>query len=309
MSEDKKNKVGFFARLREGVQKTRERIADAMTGLLSGGEIDEDFYDDLEAALLSADVGVKTATGVVEELRAAVREKRLRSADEVRACLRDALMRRMEGEPFTLNPPAVLLIVGVNGVGKTTSIGKLAAHYRQSGLSVLIAAADTFRAAAAEQLSVWAQRADAPLVRHAEGSDPAAVVFDAIASGKARGSDLIIVDTAGRLHNKAHLMEELRKIRRVIEREHPGADIKSLLVMDATTGQNGLNQAEVFLDAVGLDGIILTKLDGTAKGGVAIAVRDALKLPDEPGAKPAGAAVITVRQNSIPQACPRSRDK
>ena len=279
MSEEKKNKVGLFARLREGMQKTRNRISDALTSVASGGEIDDDFYDDLEAAMISADVGATISADVVEHLRGQVRSLHLRTADDVRDCLKKELVGRMDGDPFTFSSPCVLLVVGVNGVGKTTSIGKLANHYRESGLSVLVAAADTFRAAAAEQLSVWTQRAGVPLIRHEEGSDPAAVVYDAIASGKARKADLIIVDTAGRLHNKAHLMEELKKIRRVIDREHPGAQIKTLLVMDATTGQNGLNQAEVFAGAVGLDGIILTKLDGTAKGGVAVAVRASLNLP------------------------------
>ncbi len=277
--EDKQNKGGFFSRLREGMAKTRDRISDVFTGVLSGGEIDDDFYDELEAAMISADMGARTAASVVEDLRAQVREKKLRSAADVRARLKEELAARMSGEAFSVASPCVLLIVGVNGVGKTTSIGKLADYYKGQGLSVLIAAADTFRAAAAEQLAVWAQRAGAPLIRHEEGSDPAAVVFDAIASGKARKVDLIIVDTAGRLHNKAHLMEELKKIRRVIEREHPDAQVKTLLVMDATTGQNGLNQAEVFAGSVGLDGIILTKLDGTAKGGVAVAVRESLGLP------------------------------
>jgi fused signal recognition particle receptor len=277
MAEEKKG--GFFSRLREGMQKTRDRIADALTQVASGGAIDDDFYDDLEGALIAADVGVRTSGDVVEALRAQVREKKLRTAVDVRTCLKALLAERMGGAPFSVKSACVLLIVGVNGVGKTTSIGKLAHHYAGEGKKVLIAAADTFRAAAAEQLSVWAERAGVPLVRHTEGSDPAAVVFDAIASGKARGCDMIIVDTAGRLHNKAHLMEELKKIRRVIDREYPDAQIKCLLVLDATTGQNGLNQAEVFTGADGLDGIILTKLDGTAKGGIAIAVRETLGLP------------------------------
>lgn len=278
MSEEKKG--GFFSKLKEGMKKTRDQIGQAIGNVFAGGgQIDDDFYDDVEAAMISADMGVNVATSVVEELRKRVRKDHLKTEDEVRQALREELSGRMAAEPFSIGHPGVILVVGVNGVGKTTSIGKLAAYYKESGQKVLVAAADTFRAAAAEQLAVWAQRADVDLIRHEEGSDPAAVVFDSLNAAKARKSELVIVDTAGRLHNKAHLMEELKKIRRVIDREYPDAQVKTLLVLDATTGQNGLNQAQMFKEAVGLDGIVLTKLDGTAKGGVAVAVQATMNLP------------------------------
>ncbi len=274
-------KKGFFSRLKESLSKTQQSISGKMEQLFKNTrEIDDEFYEELESILLQADIGVKMTTAVLDELKSAVKKQHIKEADKAREIIREAMIARIAApEPFVPGKTAVLLIVGVNGVGKTTMIGKLAAMYKKAGRKPLIAAADTFRAAAAEQLSIWAERADVPIIKHGEGADPAAVVFDAISGARARGCDLILVDTAGRLQNKTHLMEELKKIHRVIAREAADADIRSLLVMDATTGQNGLVQAKVFTDAVSLDGIIITKLDGTAKGGVAIAVKEELSLP------------------------------
>ncbi len=278
MSEEKKQ--GLFARLRSGMQKTRDsltRAIDQLTGYYK--ELDDDFYDDLEAVLIGADIGAKTTADIIEELKQEAVARRIGDPAAVKELLRELLKKRMESDPFAPKLPAVVLIVGVNGVGKTTQIGKLAMMYKAQGLRVLLAAADTFRAAAAEQLTIWAQRADVPIVTHQEGADPAAVVFDAMSAAKARQIDLVLVDTAGRLHNKAHLMEELKKMRRVIEREKGDFSLYTLLVLDGTTGQNGVSQARVFKEATDLDGLILTKLDGTAKGGVVLSVRAELGLP------------------------------
>ena len=277
---EKKDKKGLFARLREGMTKTRESITHAIDQLVGVyKELDDDFYDELEMVLISADVGVKTTEKIIERLKVEVRARREGNPENVRGILKEIVADMMASEPFAPKSPAVVLVVGVNGVGKTTTIGKLGCHFKEQGKSVILAAADTFRAAAAEQLTIWAERAGVPIVAHGEGADPAAVVFDAVASAKAKKADLLIVDTAGRLHNKAHLMEELKKIRRVIDRDFPEAEVHVLLVLDGTTGQNGVTQARVFRDAVQLSGIVLTKLDGTAKGGVVVSIKEELQLP------------------------------
>ncbi len=272
-------KQGFFEKLKKGLSKTGGGI---FMGLFAGEErIDADFYDALEEAMIIADMGMETTQTLLERLRAAVSAQKLRTQSEAREVLAEILADCMRPEQAFLpkGEPAVLLIVGVNGVGKTTSIGKMAAYFKTEGRSPMMAAADTFRAAAAEQLSVWAERAGVPIVKHGEGADPAAVVFDAIASFKAKGCDLLLCDTAGRLHNKKNLMSELEKIRRVIGRELPGVHTEVLLVLDATTGQNAIAQARVFGESAGLTGVVLTKLDGTAKGGMTVAIKEELGLP------------------------------
>jgi fused signal recognition particle receptor len=272
-------KQGFFEKLKKGLSKTGGGL---FTSLFSGDErIDADFYDELEEAMIVADMGMATAGTLLEALKNAVSEQKLKTRTEAREVLAGILAGCMRPERAFLpeGEPAVLLIVGVNGVGKTTSIGKMAAHYKSEGRKPMMAAADTFRAAAAEQLSVWAERAGVPIIKHGEGADPAAVVFDAIASFKAKGCDLLLCDTAGRLHNKKNLMSELEKIRRVIARELPGMHTEVLLVLDATTGQNAIAQARVFGESAGLTGVVLTKLDGTAKGGMTVAIKQELGLP------------------------------
>ena len=279
MSE-KKERKGLFARLKEGMTKTRESITHAIDQLVGVyKELDDDFYDELEMVLISADVGVKTTEKIIEKLKEEVRARREGNPENVRGILKEIVAEMMDSAPFEPKKPSVVLVVGVNGVGKTTTIGKLGCHFKEEGKNVILAAADTFRAAATEQLTIWAERAGVPIVAHGEGADPAAVVFDAVASAKAKKADLLIVDTAGRLHNKAHLMEELKKIRRVIDRDFPEAEVHVLLVLDGTTGQNGVTQARVFRDAVQLSGIVLTKLDGTAKGGVVVSIKEELQLP------------------------------
>lgn len=272
-------KQGFFEKLKKGLSKTGGGL---FASLFSGDErIDADFYDELEEAMIVADMGMATAGTLLEALKNAVSEQKLKTRTEAREVLAGILAGCMRPERAFLpeGEPAVLLIVGVNGVGKTTSIGKMAAHYKSEGRNPMMAAADTFRAAAAEQLSVWAERAGVPIIKHGEGADPAAVVFDAIASFKAKGCDLLLCDTAGRLHNKKNLMSELEKIRRVIARELPGMHTEVLLVLDATTGQNAIAQARVFGESAGLTGVVLTKLDGTAKGGMTVAIKQELGLP------------------------------
>ena len=279
MSEVKEKK-GLFARLKAGMSKTRESIThaiDTLTGVYK--ELDDDFYDELEMILISADVGVATTEKIIEKLKEEVRARREGNPENVKGILKEIVADMMDAEPFDPTSPTVVLVVGVNGVGKTTTIGKLGCYYKEQGKNVILAAADTFRAAATEQLTIWAQRAGVPIVAHGEGADPAAVVFDAVASATAKKADLLIVDTAGRLHNKTHLMEELKKIRRVIDRDFPEATVHVFMVLDGTTGQNGVSQARLFRDAVDVDGIILTKLDGTAKGGVVISIQEELKLP------------------------------
>ena len=278
MTEERKK--GFFARLKEGLQRTRDTLAGRVDELVgSTREIDEDFYEELTDILIMADIGMKTADEAIAELKRRVAAEKTRSADRAREILKDILKEKMNMPRPPLKWPMVMLIAGVNGVGKTTTIGKLALRFKDAQHTVMLAAADTFRAAAADQLEIWARRADVPLVRRDEGTDPAAVVYDAVQSAKGRGADLLIVDTAGRLHNKKNLMEELRKMSRIIEREYPQAQVRTLLVIDATTGQNGLSQAREFNDVADITGIVLTKLDGTAKGGIAVAIRDALNVP------------------------------
>ena len=279
--------MGFFDKIFGGLSKTRSNMAE-LEELFQGYQPDsEDFYEELEELLVLADVGAATAQRVDYLMRRATWEKRFRKGDEAREGLIEVLSGLLNVGDAGLKldtRPSVILMVGVNGVGKTTTIGKLARQLREQGKKVLLCAGDTFRAAAAEQLAVWAERAGAELVRHEEGSDPAAVVYDGICAAKARGSDVIIIDTAGRLHNKQNLMNELAKIRRIIDRELPEADVETLMVLDATTGQNGLLQAKQFLETAGLTGIVLTKLDGTAKGGIVFAIANELKLPVKYGA-------------------------
>ena len=272
--------MGLFDKIKKGLQKTRNAFSGRMDELVENyKELDDDFYEDLTDILIMADVGVPTAELAVNRLKEKCKAEKIGNPEKARDALKDILVDILWAEPMKLTSPMVILIIGINGVGKTTSIGKLASRLKAMGRRVIICAGDTFRAAAADQLTVWADRADVPIIKHREGADPAAVVFDGISAGKARGTDVIIIDTAGRLHNKAHLMEELRKISRVVEREYPEAALSALLVIDATTGQNGMAQAKVFSEVSNLEGIILTKLDGTAKGGIAIAIRHELGLP------------------------------
>ena len=278
--EEKPKKKGFFAKLTAGLSKTRGGF---LSGVFGGHDrIDEDFYEELEEAMILADMGMETTGDIMDSLRSTVKEKKLRTPDEAREALVSIIADKMRPDTeFATDTQkrSIILIVGVNGVGKTTSIGKLCAYYKGLGKTVMMAAADTFRAAAAEQLTEWSKRAGVPIVKHGEGADPAAVVFDAMASFNAKNFDLLICDTAGRLHNKKNLMDELAKIRRVIEREMPDMPIETLLVLDATTGQNAILQAKAFSESAKLTGLIITKLDGTAKGGVAVAVKDELGLP------------------------------
>ncbi len=272
--------MGLFDKIKKGLSKTRNAFSGRMDELVENyRELDDDFFEDLTDILIMADVGVPTAELAVNRLREQVKAEKIGNPEKAREALKKILVDILWAEPMQLNSPMVLLIIGVNGVGKTTSIGKLASRMKVLGRRVIICAGDTFRAAAADQLTVWAERADVPIIKHQEGADPAAVVFDGIQAAKGRHADILLVDTAGRLHNKAHLMEELRKISRVVEREYPQAALGALLVIDATTGQNGLAQAKVFSEVANLQGIVLTKLDGTAKGGIAIAIRNELGLP------------------------------
>ncbi len=272
--------MGFFDKIKNGLKKTRDLFTGRMDELVENyKELDDDFYEDLTDILIMADVGVKTTEMAVNRLREKCKAEKIGDPARAREALKDILVDILSAEPMKLESPMVLLIIGVNGVGKTTSIGKLASRMKTMGRRVIICAADTFRAAAAEQLTVWAQRADVPIVKQKEGADPAAVVYDGIQAAKGRHADILLVDTAGRLHNKAHLMEELKKISRVVERDFPEAVVKALLVIDATTGQNGLAQAKTFGEVANLDGIVLTKLDGTAKGGIAVAIRSEMGLP------------------------------
>ena len=272
--------MGLFAKLREGLTKTRDSLMGRVDTLVKETrKIDEDFYEELEDILLMSDCGMKATTAMMDELRRRVSENKVKDADTAKQMLKDIMIEQMDIPRPPLRWPMVMLVVGVNGAGKTTTIGKLALRFQNIGRRIILCAADTFRAAAADQLTVWAERARVPIVKHAEGADPAAVVYDGIQSAKAQGADLLIVDTAGRLHNKKNLMEELRKISRVITREYEEAEVRTLLVIDATTGQNGLQQAREFSEVADVSGIVLTKLDGTAKGGIAVAIMDELKLP------------------------------
>ena len=274
--------MNIFSKIAEGVRKTKDSMMSKI-GVLFGAhkQLDDDFFDELEEVLITCDIGVETSLSIVEKLRASVKAKKLTTPDETKAELKN-IIEEMLGEDKkidTSTTPSVILVIGVNGAGKTTTIGKLAAKYRNDGKKVLVAAADTFRAAAIEQLQIWTERAGVDIVKHAEGSDPAAVVFDAVTAAKARGTDILICDTAGRLHNKKNLMDELKKISRIIHEQGEGCSLETLLVLDATTGQNAVNQAKLFSEVADITGIVLTKLDGTAKGGIIISIHNELGIP------------------------------
>lgn len=275
--------MGFFDKIKVGLTKTRDALSNTLGSVFTGfSEIDDDFYDELEESLILADLGVETATKATQSLRKVIREQHLKTTEEARAALKEILVDMLCVGDTALNlqtKPSVILVIGVNGVGKTTTIGKIATQLTEQGKNVLLVAGDTFRAAAADQLEIWAERSGASIVRQHEGADPASVVFDGIQSAKAKGADVIIVDTAGRLHNKQNLMNELNKISRIVDRELPEAAKEVLLVLDGTTGQNGLIQAKQFKEIAGVTAIALTKLDGTAKGGIVIAVADSLQIP------------------------------
>ena len=275
--------MGFFEKIKNGLKKTRTAMASTFGGIFSGfSGANDEFYEELEESMILADMGVETSCKAVELLRQRVKEQKLRDAEEIRSALKDILVEMLDVGDTTLKigtKPSVILVIGVNGVGKTTTIGKLSHSLKEQGKIVLLCAGDTFRAAAADQLEIWANRSGVDIVRQHEGADPASVVFDAISAAKARGADVILCDTAGRLHNKANLMNELGKISRIIDRELPGADKEVLLVLDGTTGQNGLMQAKQFKEIAGVTAIALTKLDGTAKGGIVVAVADSLQIP------------------------------
>lgn len=275
--------MGFFDKIKAGLTKTRDALAGTLGSVFSGfSEIDDDFYDELEESLILADLGVDTAVKATDRLRKRIREDHLKSTEEAKSALKEILVDMLNVGDTELNlstTPSVILVIGVNGVGKTTTIGKIATRLVHEGKNVLLVAGDTFRAAAADQLEIWAERSGADIVRQQEGADPASVVFNGIQSAKAKGSDVIIIDTAGRLHNKTNLMNELNKISRIVERELPDSAREVLLVLDGTTGQNGLIQAKQFKEIAGVTCVALTKLDGTAKGGIVIAVADTLQIP------------------------------
>ena len=275
--------MGFFEKIKNGLKKTRTAMASTFGGIFSGfSGANDEFYEELEESMILADMGVETSCKAVELLRQRVKEQKLRDAEEIRSALKDILVEMLDVGDTNLKigtKPSVILVIGVNGVGKTPTNGKLSHSLKEQGKKVLLCAGDTFRAAAADQLEIWANRSGVDIVRQHEGADPASVVFDAISAAKARGVDVILCDTAGRLHNKANLMNELGKISRIIDRELPGADKEVLLVLDGTTGQNGLMQAKQFKEIAGVTAIALTKLDGTAKGGIVVAVADSLQIP------------------------------
>lgn len=281
MAEEKK---GLFQRLKEGLSKTHKGLVDKIDqAVLGRKKIDEDLYDELEEILVTSDLGVQTSYRLIERVRERLRRGESDQADLVKRYLKEELLLILKGVGDGIDTerarPFLILMVGVNGVGKTTTIGKLASRYRAEGKSVLLSAGDTFRAAAIEQLEVWGERAGCPVIKHKEGSDPSAVIFDAVKAAQNRGTEILIADTAGRLHTKTNLMEELKKVKRVVEKELPGAPHEILLVLDATTGQNAVSQAKLFKEAVDITGIVLTKLDGTAKGGVVVSIVDELKIP------------------------------
>ena len=275
--------MGFFSKLAEGLTKTRNNIMNSVSNIFTGHDIiDDDFYEELEETLIMADLGITTTTSVIENLKNKVKELKIKDPADCKKLLMDSLKEQMQVKPDAYdfeNKKSVVLMIGVNGVGKTTSVGKLASQLKNSGKKVLVAAADTFRAGAIEQLTEWARRSDVELIAQSEGSDPAAVVFDAVNAAKARNVDVLICDTAGRLHNKKNLMDELNKIYRIVSKEYPEAAVETLVVVDGTTGQNAKEQARQFSEAAPVNGIVLTKLDGTAKGGIAIAIESELSIP------------------------------
>ena len=275
--------MGFFDKIKAGLSKTRDALSNTLDSVFSGfSEIDDDFYDELEESLIIADLGVDTAVKATDLLRKTIKEQHLKTTEEAKSALKEILVEMLNVGDTALNlstKPSVILVIGVNGVGKTTTIGKIATQLKAEGKNVLLVAGDTFRAAAADQLEIWAERSGSGIVRQSEGADPASVVYDGIQSAKAKGADVIIIDTAGRLHNKTNLMNELNKISRIVERELPNSAKEVLLVLDGTTGQNGLIQAKQFKEIAGVTAIALTKLDGTAKGGIVIAVADSLQIP------------------------------
>ena len=273
---------GFFAKIKAGLSKTRNNIISSVENVLSAfTKIDEDLYEELEEALIMADIGVETSLYIIEKLREKVKDEKIHDPAEVKGAIIRVITEILEkdDEPFELPHPSVVLVIGVNGVGKTTTIGKLTHNYMENGKTVLLAAADTFRAAAIDQLQVWADRNNAQLIKHQENSDPGAVVYDAVQAAKARNTDILICDTAGRLHNKKNLMEELRKISKIVNKEYPDAKVETLLVLDATTGQNALQQAKLFKEVADITGLVLTKLDGTAKGGIVLAIKHEMNIP------------------------------
>lgn len=276
--------MGFFNKLKESLSKTRKNFVEKIETIVTGRKaIDESLYEELEETLIQADVGIDTAVELIEQLRDEVKKRRIGEPGELVVVLKEQVQAILGEEQVPLNvngeKPAVVMVVGVNGVGKTTTIGKLAHYFKENGRSVLLGAADTFRAAAIDQLEIWGNRVGVPVVRHTEGSDPAAVAYDSLKAARARKIDVVIIDTAGRLHTKSNLMDELKKVRRVLDREMPGAPHEVLLVVDATTGQNAISQARLFKEAVGVTGVALTKLDGTAKGGVVLAVKKSIDIP------------------------------
>lgn len=283
MSEEKKEKRGLFKRLKEGLAKTRKNIVSGIDSVFHGfSQIDDDFYEEIEEILVMGDIGVRTSSRIIEDLKQKVKEQHIKNPEDCKQLLIDSIKEQMLTQEAAYRfeeETSVVLVIGVNGVGKTTTIGKLASKLKAQGKRVILGAADTFRAAAGEQLTEWALRAGVELVGGQEGSDPAAVVFDAVQAAKARHADVLLIDTAGRLHNKKNLMEELKKINRILDREFPEAYRETLVVLDATTGQNALNQAKQFGEAAEITGIILTKMDGTAKGGIAVAIQSELSIP------------------------------
>ena len=280
MSEEKK---GFFKRLVSGLTKTRDNIVAGFDSIFSGySSIDEDFYEELEEILIMSDMGIDTTMNIIEDLKKKVKENKIKEPEECRQLLIDSIKDQMRLDDTAYDfadKKSVVLVIGVNGVGKTTSIGKLASQFKNNGKKVVLAAGDTFRAAAIDQLQVWADRNNAQLIKHQENSDPGAVVYDAVQAAKARNTDILICDTAGRLHNKKNLMEELRKISRIVNKEYPDAKVETLLVLDATTGQNALQQAKLFKEVADITGLVLTKLDGTAKGGIVLAIKHEMNIP------------------------------
>lgn len=271
--------MGFFTKIKEGLKKTKDNFSKKLYEVFQGRALDDEFYDELEMAMISSDMGVEASSTIIEELKDRAFREKIKNTEDAKTLLKEIMVENIDYDIPEYEYPLVIMVAGVNGVGKTTAIGKLAHNFSEQGKSVVIAAADTFRAAASDQLSVWGERANVRVIAHEEGSDPASVVFDAIRSAKAKNTDVLLIDTAGRLHNKKNLMNELNKIYRVIGKEYPEADLRTYLVLDATTGQNAVNQAEAFDENIDVDGIILNKLDGTAKGGVVIAICSEKEIP------------------------------